>query len=897
MARKIVSRPGSDDTSRALYIEEENALRPFYFLVTFWGDRFRDWFCQYTLPSLLAPNNIPALKHRKYCQFLICTTRDDWKALNRQPIFRKLRKIINVVFLENEEAFVGEHKYPRMSRGHKKLADACFQYSAIAININPDSLYPDGCIAELQRLASEGKAVVLCAAIRFEMDGISDELDARDIMRHNQPLVLPMRDAVDIGLRNLHSESKAADWTATNFGRLSPEHQRRHLLTCCIWRTPGAQECVIVTHNWAPCLVDYASLKEHDTSTLDGRAIDGDYIFENFGDGTEQHSIHVVTDSDSIFLLGLTPRDEMIPPKEWRWWKQIPPFGEWTRGYILNQTVFDPAMDPLKRRLYSLGVRWHADKFSEQWSKTERYANHCITKFMISNDLSKFADYREGRVFDLITEQGLKAAARHLWHATIHDMLFSPVDSVTRTARIRNKIRERALASKAYVWGRAVARAIFLADKSAKARINARVGRLTAPIKRRLRQGAAIVTMTVILFALANYGAARWISNPESASPESFVAKLAGPRSDIGETVLPEAFGQNYATALEIYESSPAFTVHPDPVGPTTLVVNEHFEIGVEGVRYEPGWTDETVTNFLDGRANIVLLLGGSTMLGHGVGARDTIAHNLNEYLGQEENITFLNLGSQAYDQQQGLEKLAYLLRAGVRPSAVVFLDGWSDIFSIAHRSMWKRNKRVTHGLAARAPIDERNHWRMLLQSLPLYRAARAIMNPPPAAGDSFGGRDTFLDGLNFSDPEIARAYWADYAMANKAALKSEIVSYYRANLAYLEGLAGGFDFQFLVAYQPIGLLDPANPFVGDDARIAKGYAYVRQMDDVVRRAISVGDLDMVDISDVLSDTPYPAYIDAAHYSPAANSALAKLIGSLLPVEQSQTVDTTGSSP
>src|SRR5438477_9854326 len=105
-------------------------LPPFYFMVTFWGARYRKWFCRYALPSLLAPNNIPALRHLKDCRFLICTTGKDWARLQREPIFALLKEYMIPVFIESRPSPVYEHKYSRMSRGHEALTVACHQARA-----------------------------------------------------------------------------------------------------------------------------------------------------------------------------------------------------------------------------------------------------------------------------------------------------------------------------------------------------------------------------------------------------------------------------------------------------------------------------------------------------------------------------------------------------------------------------------------------------------------------------------------------------------------------------------------------------------------------------------------------------------------------------------------------
>lgn len=372
-------------TARTEHREEEGgngrALPPIYFLATYWGEKFQDWLCCFAFASLLSPNNIPALTNRSDCRFLICTTAADWERLQADPWFQLLREKIQIIFLPNEERFPGEHKYVRMSRGHAMLADACFRDGTFAFNVNPDSIYPDGCVAEVQRLARNGHRIVLCAAIRFEMEGVERELSERGHFKAGKPLDLSMRESVEIGLRNLHPESKASCWCAANFGALSPEHRRDHYLTCCYWEAPDKRGVIILTHNWAPLLVDYTMLTEHDTRTLDGRAIDGVYIFENFRDARVGPDIHVVSDSDSIFLLGMTPSDEMEPPSDGYWWKTAPIAGYWSKGYILNQTIFDPAVDQTRRRLYRIPVYWHVTSLSSSWRKTESLAMGVIRRF------------------------------------------------------------------------------------------------------------------------------------------------------------------------------------------------------------------------------------------------------------------------------------------------------------------------------------------------------------------------------------------------------------------------------------------------------------------------------------------------------------------------------------
>ena len=356
----------------------------FYFLTTFWGDRFRNYFCRFTLPSLLAPGNLPSLRHRTDARFIIATTKEDFRALCDEALFAQLREHIEVEVVWGSQQGSPTHKYRRMAHGLRMLADACFEDKAFAISIPPDSLFPDGCVAEAQRLAlDEHHDVVLCPAIRFDMDGIDDELTRAGLLAQAKIISIPMRQAVALGLRHLHPESLASNWEAPNFARLHSDHQRRRFLTCCFWRVPGEEGLCIVTHNWSPFVVNYAALGEHDSSMLDGQAIDGEYIFRNFPQYTG--AIHVVRDSDSLFLLGLTPRAEMAPAMDRAWFTRIGRLGNAIKGLILSGTVLDKGVDEYRRRLYTLYARWHARDLNGNWQAVERDIRSIIKTYVVPN--------------------------------------------------------------------------------------------------------------------------------------------------------------------------------------------------------------------------------------------------------------------------------------------------------------------------------------------------------------------------------------------------------------------------------------------------------------------------------------------------------------------------------
>src|SRR5271156_5037889 len=81
-------------------MDSGSVKRPFYFMVPFWGQRYREYFVDLCLPSLLAPNNISLLRAEDGHRFLIATTWEDWKTIEHLPIMERLRQHVTPTWIE-----------------------------------------------------------------------------------------------------------------------------------------------------------------------------------------------------------------------------------------------------------------------------------------------------------------------------------------------------------------------------------------------------------------------------------------------------------------------------------------------------------------------------------------------------------------------------------------------------------------------------------------------------------------------------------------------------------------------------------------------------------------------------------------------------------------------------
>jgi hypothetical protein len=400
----------------------------------------------------------------------------------------------------------------------------------------------------------------------------------------------------------------------------------------------------------------------------------------------------------------------------------------------------------------------------------------------------------------------------------------------------------------------------------------------------RTRNALIAIGISVVLFIALNFIA--YLAMPHFVhSPSQDVFDVVSwPHSSVGQKVLKGVFDtEDWGQAIRYNDASPNFASHPTLSFITEPVRNNHFSMGPEGIRLEPGWDDDFARRLLQSNNHLIFLLGGSTVLGHGVGANHTVSFFLNEAL-RDSGVITLNLGSEAYDQHRDIEKLVYLLRAGFRPERVIFLEGWNDILGMARSNLRAQDKLTYHGFAtnrgeiAFTPgdrVDDRRHVRLFLESLPAYRLLETYKRLPISVDRMPAERDAFTQGFDFYEAEFVFLHWADFADRHRDLLKKQIIDSFETNLAFLQALSIGFNFRVSSFYQPIGLLDLDNPFVGNQARAARGYDYVVEMDRVIRDAIASGRLPMIDISKALRDLPNHKYIDVAHYSPAANKALA----------------------
>jgi hypothetical protein len=376
----------------------DNVLdRPFYFIIVLWGERFREYFLEYCLPSLLSPGNLPALSTRVPSKFLIATTKADWVALQSSPIFSVLQRYVSPELIEIPPCPPTRSGCEHMGIGHRRACEMAFRDAAYATVLTPDCMLSDGSIKRLQQLAHAGFQLVVAAALRFGEEPFLGELRSLGLLSDQSrserglPLIITGRQMAHAAVNGLHNETIAYEWDAPGFLLVVP---------AAWWRVLGEDGILLHSLSWAPVLIDYGAIANHDTSTLDEWTLDGDYLYNNL---EKISRIHVVQDSDEIFLASWGPLADRPISKHY-----VPLIGELIAKMQFGASFKSAFFDPFKRRIFFLPVRWHAQPLNAQWQQVEDHAMRELLRYVTPPNESLFT------AANSVREKVLRAVSRML---------------------------------------------------------------------------------------------------------------------------------------------------------------------------------------------------------------------------------------------------------------------------------------------------------------------------------------------------------------------------------------------------------------------------------------------------------------------------------------------------
>ena len=369
--------------------------KPYYLMVTFWGDRFREYFYSLCLSSLLSPNNLPALRGLPGCKFLIATTRNDWSKLEGRPLFERMRQYVEPVFIDIGYPGKGEPPILHMSKGHRLAARRAVEDGAWAGFFAPDLLVSDGSVAFVIDQARGGKRAVLVAALRYAMEPVVGTLRRLNLLRPDQPMQLERRLLAGLACESLHSEILGYDFEAPSFGAYP---------IWSYWRIADRRAMVVHTASWALLLGDFSDTRGYSDNILETDTIDSCYVYHNFYRGNDRRQLHLSTDSDEALFISLTPESELtFFPLQDR------PINRTAAG--VSQRMVDmgrflggPVFDDFRRWAYTIPVHIHGDELVEASTAAARHSSAVVRRALCMGTGERFLRHVVIALFQLVLE-------------------------------------------------------------------------------------------------------------------------------------------------------------------------------------------------------------------------------------------------------------------------------------------------------------------------------------------------------------------------------------------------------------------------------------------------------------------------------------------------------------
>lgn len=380
-----------------------------------WGDWHVGALTDFTLPSLMAPGNFPALARHCDLEYLIITRPVEQARIEACRALRMARQIMTVHVLPALPAIVDpginifEFHHVMWNFGYERAK----QSGSYVFNLPPDSVFADGAGHTWARLLGEGRKSIFWLyprALDDAMPALAGHVEA------SGALVIAPRDLVALNLRHLHPISAAYFADSECFPNFHPE--------MIIWPV-GEDGLLLRGFVGEGRLFDPNRVELSPQQIATGRIDPDDYAF--------------VADSDDLYTIALAP------PAHNRDWYNKPghadasAVGRWWLG-------FDGSSNDLVARQQ---VRIHVhDRDKAAWRPRELRSNLYMSQATASREFCRLAPaaFAAGCSWTaaLLTMAARTKAALRAFPRPMRAIVFAPSDEAAGGLSLADLLRPAA---------------------------------------------------------------------------------------------------------------------------------------------------------------------------------------------------------------------------------------------------------------------------------------------------------------------------------------------------------------------------------------------------------------------------------------------------------------------
>ena len=150
------------------------------FLTVIWGEAYIRRFATLSLPSFLAPGNLPALAQTTDLEVVIMTRRDDVEYFENYVAFRRLQTICPVRFVGIDDLITTGIYGVTLTLAYARAVIACGSemLSTHFVFMNADFVLADGSLRTLCKHILAGRSIVLGPSFRATAEAVEPRLEA-----------------------------------------------------------------------------------------------------------------------------------------------------------------------------------------------------------------------------------------------------------------------------------------------------------------------------------------------------------------------------------------------------------------------------------------------------------------------------------------------------------------------------------------------------------------------------------------------------------------------------------------------------------------------------------------------------------------------------------------------
>jgi hypothetical protein len=193
------------------------------FLTVVWGEAYIERFCSLSLPSFMAPGNLPSLAKNTELEVVIMTCETDRAYFERNVSFLRLRDLCSVRFVSIDDLMGSTVYGVTLTLAYARPIIACGEemLKTHFIFMNADFVLADGSLRSLSHHIHAGRSIVLGPSYRAIAEAVEPTLGAL-VNKTSGVLEIAPRDLVRLSLPNPHRTTTAKTMNQQVFCSANP---------------------------------------------------------------------------------------------------------------------------------------------------------------------------------------------------------------------------------------------------------------------------------------------------------------------------------------------------------------------------------------------------------------------------------------------------------------------------------------------------------------------------------------------------------------------------------------------------------------------------------------------------------------------------------------------------